>query len=231
MDWKVPRVWEGGQCIIIGGGPSILEQFEIPPKVVKSVYFGKQSPLIYSPYLEPIHNEHVIAVNMAYQMGPWIDMMFFGDSKFWKLQKDGILNFAGLRITCAIEGRKYQRLKYVRKNGSKPSGITEEPTMVSWNLNSGAAAINLAIHTGVKRIILLGFDMNLDKEQNQHWHKVYAGNKRTVQSVFRKQLIGFPAIAADAKRLGVEIINANPNSKINDFPKMNFKDIPCFQKQ
>ena len=38
MIWKVPRVWEGEQCVIIGGGPSVIRQFNIPENLVNDVY-------------------------------------------------------------------------------------------------------------------------------------------------------------------------------------------------
>ena len=37
--------------------------------------------------------------------------------------------------------------------------------------------------------------------------------------------MGFPEIAKDAKKMGVKILNANPKSAINDFEKVNVKDL------
>ena len=67
--------------------------------------------------------------------------------------------------------------------------------------------------------------MRLDESNNQHWHKFYSGNIRTVGGTFKKHLEGFPSIARDAKKLGIEILNANPNSAIEDFRKVTLKDI------
>jgi len=38
-------------------------------------------------------------------------------------------------------------------------------------------------------------------------------------------MVGFPDIKRDADELGIEIINANPESAITVFPRMNFKEI------
>jgi hypothetical protein len=35
----------------------------------------------------------------------------------------------------------------------------------------------------------------------------------------------YPLIAKDAKKMGVEIINVNPDSAITVFPKLELKDI------
>ncbi len=77
--------------------------------------------------------------------------------------------------------------------------------------NIGAAAINLAYHTGATRVFLLGFDMNLGNSSRQHWHNVYNRGpivepKRIKKLPFRRHLRYFPNIAYDAKELGLEII-------------------------
>lgn len=225
--WSIPKIWEDGRCFIIGGGPSMPRQFDVPEEVIQSVYAGRLTPEAYSPYLSSLHKEHVIAVNMAYQLGPWIDVLFFGDDGYWTNNKAKILAFPGLRITCAknIEWMYQRRVKVMTRDPRKTSGISDSPKTVSWNKNSGGAAISVAAHFGVKQIILLGFDMKLDEGKNQHWHKFYGGNPKTVGATFKIHKRGFPAIAEDAKRMGIEILNANPDSNIEEFKKIKIKDI------
>ena len=225
MKWKVPRVWEGSTAIIIGGGPSMLKQFAVPTSIIQDVYTGKSTPEAYSPYLERIHKQHVIAVNVAYKIGNWIDAVFFGDPSTWQEDKANLIQFKGLRVTCANELNNDTRLKWLQRDTRKKHGISNNPEMVAWNSNSGAACINLAVHFGVKRIILLGFDMNTDAGKNQHWHKFYSTKQTQLESTFRRHLVGFPIIKQDLDALGIEIINANPDSAITAFPRMNFKDI------
>ena len=223
--WTVPRIWEGGTAVIIGGGPSILKQFNVPEHVVQGVYSGKLSLSAYSPYLEPIHKMHIIAVNVAYKIGPWIDVMFFGDDSTWREEKAELIKFKGLRITCATDLHKDMRLKFLKRNEKKRQGISTDPSLITWNGNSGSAAINLAVHFGVKRIILLGFDMQLNADKQEHWHKCYTTKLGTVDRLMQKFLQGFPAIKRDLDNLGIEVINANPDSKITCFTRINFKDI------
>ena len=82
MTWRVPRIWEGGDVWILGGGPSVTKQFDIPEQVVQSVMDGTSPPSVYSPYMKALHDKHVIGINVAYLIGDWIDMVFFGDNKF-----------------------------------------------------------------------------------------------------------------------------------------------------
>lgn len=225
MKWKVPRIWEGGTAIVIGGGPSMLKQFNIPDSIIQDVYAGKIQHSSYSPYLEQIHKQHVIAVNVAYKIGTWIDVVFFGDPSTWQEDKTELIKFKGLRVTCANELNNDTRLKWLERDPRKRHGISNNPEMVAWNSNSGGACINLAVHFGVKRIILLGFDMKLDEGKNQHWHKLYSTSKTQLESTFRRHLTGFQEMKRDLDQLGIEVINANPDSAITVFPRMNFKDI------
>lgn len=225
MIWKVPRVWEGEQCVIIGGGPSVIRQFNIPENLVNDVYQGRKKVSCYSPYLEPIHNQHVIAVNMAYRLGPWVDWMFFGDDSFWRDEQKELRSFKGLKISCAKKVTNNPEVKALKRDQSKPYGITTDPTKIMFNNNSGSGAINLAVHTGVKRIILLGFDMSMNDVNNQHWHKFYSTEPTFLKSTYRTQCYGFDAMVQDLKKLDIEVLNCNPESKVEGFPKVNFKDI------
>jgi hypothetical protein len=225
MNWEIPRIWEGADCYIIGGGSSVPRQFGVPDNIIQDVFTGRKAPSAYSPYMKQIQDKHIIAVNMAYKLGDWVDILFFGDSGFWKKWKEDILTFEGLKITCSDNLEDPAgHVKRIRKNRGKDLGITFNQKAVSWNYNSGGAAINLAVNFGVKRIILLGFDMQLDSENNQHWHKFYKGNAKTVRATLVKHLRGFPKMAVDLKDR-VEIINCSPDSLIDCFPKMNINDV------
>ena len=234
MSWQVPRIWEGGDVWILGGGASILKQFDIPSKIIQNVMNGTSPPSVYSPYMQAIHKEHVIGINVAYLIGTWIDMVFFGDNKFLLAHKDGLAAWPGLKVSCHSQSSKYNWIKTLPKDNSRPRGISPNPKNVSWNTNSGSAAISIAANAGAKRVILLGFDMKHDENGYSHWHKLYvneprpgdARNMRAKRHVpYVRHLRGFPEIARDAKLRGITIINANPDSAIEQFPKRSVKEI------
>lgn len=222
--WEVPRFWEGGECWIIGGGPSLPGQFGMPDEVIRQVKSGEVNATAYSPYMEMLHDRHIIAVNAAYKIGNWIDMMFFGDVSFYKDFHRDMYNFRRLKVTCASnQFRRKPNIKTLRKiTGQLRLGLTMERDAVCWNVNSGAAAINLAVHTGVKRIFLLGFDMDCEAS-DYHWHQFY--KHQGVEPPYETHLRPFPHIARKAEEIGVEIVNVNPESKIEAFPKVELKDV------
>jgi hypothetical protein len=229
MNWQVPRIWEGGDVWIIGGGPSMTKQFDIPDQVVKSVLSGTSPASAYSPYMKELHDKHVIGINVAYLLGDWIDMVFFGDSGFLNQHLEGLAKFKGIRVTCHENNAKYEWIKYLSKD-PRGRGISDNPKMVCWNNNSGAAAISVAVNAGAKRVILIGFDMKLDDKNYQHWHDLYGkGNNTDVRRMqrlpFDRHLRGFAPIAQDAKRRNVEILNASPDSRITEFPKYSLKEL------
>jgi hypothetical protein len=229
--WKVPKIWEGGECWILGGGPSLPYQFEVPENIIQQVCAGELTPDAYSPYLSVLHDKHVIAVNMSYLIGTWIDMVFFGDGGYYLKNRVTLLNYPKLKVSCAPKIKNFPNdgVKFIARDQRKPSGISSRNGYVSWNKNSGAAAINLAVHFGVKRIYLLGFDMDV-LDGNQHWHNLYGKNKsrkngKPHKLPFTRHKKGFSTIKKDADNLGVEIINCSPSSTIQEFKKMSVKEI------
>jgi hypothetical protein len=233
MKWVVPKLWKDGECFIIGGGSSITKVFNIPQAITKKVLEGSESPSIYSPYFSPIYNKHVIGVNAAYKLGDWMDFVFFGDHKFFLQHKTPLLYYPGVKVSCHnkfASKEYYPSIKYLERDHHKSKGISTNPKTVSWNGNSGAAAISLAYHLGVKRITLLGFDMKLI-ENKQHWHSEYrkggSGNVKgsMIKLPFNGHLKGFADIARHAKKLGIEILNCSPDSSITELKKVKLEDV------
>ena len=209
-------------------------QFRIPKDIINDVCQGKKLPCVYSPFLEILHSKHVIGINNAYLLGVWIDAVFFGDGSWYLTHRKNLLKWPGLKITCTPKfanrkRNKMEGVKYLAKDTKRKHGISEFNNMVSWNGNSGSAAISVAVHFGVKRIFLLGFDMSADRYS--HWHgshgKEYKNKDRRKtrqQKTYNRHLRGFPQIACDAERKGVEILNLSPNSEINSFPKISLQE-------
>ena len=231
MTWRVPKLWGGGECWILGGGPSLPGQFGVPEEVIQKV-FDKELPLnTYSPYMSAIHEKHVIGVNMAFKIGDWIDMVFWGDKKWYLNNRVELGEFKGLKVTChphfANGNFQKENVKSVVKDNAHPVGISSDPSKASWNSNSGAAAISVAANMGATKIVLVGFDMKLGADKKQHWHSEYGiiQPREPKHLPFHRHLAGFPHIARDARHRGITIINACPDSEIVDFPKMSVADV------
>jgi len=231
MIWQVPKIWNQEDVWILGGGPSVPKQFGIPDHVINNVVAGTSLPSVYSPYMKFLHDKHVIGINVSFLIGNWIDMVFFGDNGFFLNHQKSLANFDGMKVTCHPNVSGYPWIKYLPKDNHRPRGITPNPKMVSWNGNSGSAAISIAANAGANRIFLLGFDMKLNADNHQHWHDLYHRLNAVPRKhpggglPFDRHLRGFPEIARDAKQRGIQIINVCPDSAITVFPKVALKDI------
>lgn len=226
MGWSVPKIWNGGDVWILGGGPSIVSQFKIPPDIVRGVMEKRLPMSAYSPYFKSIHDKHVIGINVAYKIGNWIDMVFFGDGKWFVKEKEELEQFPNLKVGSTSQCIKYLWCKYISRDNSK-LGISSDSGKVCFNYNSGASAISIAANAGAKRIFLLGFDMQYVSGE-KHFHREYSNGKpanlKRARSSFSLHLKGFPKIKEDADKRGIEIYNVCPNSAIKCLPKITLEE-------
>lgn len=94
---------------------------------------------------------------------------------------------------------------------------------ISWGGNSGFQALSLAIQFGVRKIVLVGFDMRTDR--GLHWHEDYpAGmNNPSAKTTARWRQVMDEA-APMVKALGVLVLNASPVSALTAYPKVDFSE-------
>lgn len=172
-------------------------------------------PSLKSVDVDRLRGSRVIAVNNAYKLGDWIDVLFYGDCHWLQPNKHAMQNWPGLKVTVC-EGHAGKLDIKVLSRRRAMQGLSTQPGTLTWNLSSGACAINLAFLFGVKRIVLLGFDMRkVDGEPN--WHHDY-GPRSPNHDPYKRFLRPFPAIAEALKRHHVEVVNATPESALTVFP-------------
>ena len=214
--WTVQKLWPNSTVFIIGGGESLnktgLQWNEDTKDVIKKSI---------SDDLACIHNQRVIGVNNAFELGDWVDICFYGDTRWLDWNEDKIVHFAGL-VVCCHPQNKIAWLKTVdRENGF---GIHKDPKIIKWNKSSGAAAINLAVHLGAKNIVLIGFDMFAKADGADNWHNAHVIPNQIATTPYERMLQAFAEIKLDADSLRVRIINTSLESKIECFEKMELEE-------
>lgn len=102
-------------------------------------------------------------------------------------------------------------------------GLCTEPHTINHGLNSGYQAINLAYHTGAKRIILLGYDMQHTGGKS-HWHGDHPKSLSNAQGIhnWRHRFI---ALAGDLKRMGVQVYNCSTDTALKCFERADVRDV------
>jgi hypothetical protein len=93
--------------------------------------------------------------------------------------------------------------------------------------NSGFGGMMLAIALGSRQIYLLGADLKVDeKRKKTHWHEGYKKQKIEnlvkVLKAFKKE---FEHFAEAIRELGVEVVNLNPDSALECFPKKDIREV------
>ena len=189
-------MWKGETVVIIGGGPSLtMEQIDHVKGRAKT-----------------------IGINDAYRAAPWIDILYACDLKWWNWHHHKTVDLRCLKITPDKEAAaKFNDLTYIE--GSHGPGLAKEPYKIIYGKNGGYQAINLAAHTGVKKIILIGFDQRFPGNKS-HW---FGDHPDRVRSVYTNWTGNWQSMIEPLKRLKIKIINCTPESALTVFPLAELK--------
>lgn len=106
------------------------------------------------------------------------------------------------------------------ENDHKSVELSDDPQTLN-GTNSGTCAVNLAFILRPRRIVLVGFDMNLSPAGAAHWYPPYPWSKTagsTTRGKYQEWAGEFDRIAEQCRGL-VEIVNASATSAIKSFPK------------
>lgn len=202
----VERLWHGETAVVIGGGPSLT------PEDVNYCR-GKA---------------RVIAIKEAHELAPWADAVYACDEHWWRFHK-GLPSFAGLKFglePAPLYLTQYEDWEVQLLRNTGMDGLELEPSGLRTGQNSGYQAIGLAVHLGVSRIVLLGFDMWTAEDGRQNWFQGHAGRRPyhqpTPYPVFHHF---FQTIAEPLQAAGVEVINCSRFSMLRVFPMRPLEEV------
>lgn len=214
------KIWEGEVAFILGGGPSLsLVDFDL----IKE----RRIIAVNNSYGKPVKGkgrdskEGWFSGTVRYDPYDWVDFLWFGDGRWFDMHRKFLRKFKGMIAHCAPRIAKRNLPGIFSYRRGKQYGIETDRDKVSWNKSSGGSAINFAYHLGVKRIVLLGFDMKrIDNKPNWHTdHPAY-----DTKNPYYRFLRGFPFIEKQLTELGVEVINCTVGSVIQEFKIMKLED-------
>lgn len=215
-------------CVILAGGPSLKE-------FVKSSFEGNIDDGI--GYL--VKNcKNFITINDSWRLLPngTKAVNYFCDAAWWSMQVqknprsvDGLTSFhdmiyRGNWITGSNDPvfTDHPQVNVLKLTGQR--GLELDRGGLRHGSNSGYQAINLAVHLGAKRIVLLGYDMKVDSLRTNWHNEVRTPAHAYAATIQQSMLPHFPSLIEPLKDLGVEVINATPNSDLTCFPMMSLED-------
>ena len=195
--WRVTREWPAATVFIVAGGPSV-------------------SALD----LTPLRDRHVIAINSSWEAIPSAAFLFFADYRWWLQNGERTQAFAG-RIVTTTKSCEDKRVLHLAKIKPPPS-LATTPDALVLQRTSLQGAINLAYHLGAARLVLIGADMGRAADGRTHHHRPHPWSCRS--DCWDRQMEQLRKVAPELERLGVEVLNASPASRIDWWPKVELVD-------
>jgi hypothetical protein len=182
--------------VLIGGGPSLT---------VADVEFVRGKA-------------HVIVINDAVFLAPWAFCLYAAD-RAWIDAHDGVQSFMGPKYS--IDSRDpTTRSDWIVLKNTGPLGLELDPAGLRAGLNSGFQALNLAVHFGARRIILLGYDMSPDGLR-EHWFPDPPDRQPSPYSQMRE---AFVSLVEPLAMLGVSVVNCSRRTALTVFPRGSLAD-------
>lgn len=162
---------------------------------------------------------HVIVINESWRLAPWADILYGCDAVWWSLNK-GVKEFPGLKISQDENAvAKFPEIKRVIIEDPKSNVLSFVPGTVGAGGNSGFQAFNLAVQFRATGILLIGLDLRLDR--GDHWHGRHPQPLCNPDSFnIRRWVSVFERTTGITKNLGIDVVNASPNSALTTFPKL-----------
>lgn len=194
----VPKLWPGCTMVILGGGPSLT------PEDVERVGLVRDRTA-----WSPNCAVRVLAIKEAYLLAPWADVLYACDHSWWRYY-NGAPTFTGLKYTLEAPTPGVVQLQ-----NTGDAGLELEPTGLRTGHNSGFQAINLAVHLGATRVLLVGYDCWAGSDGRQTWYQTKRPHLTSPYPVFMQS---FGTIVEPLKAAGVEVVNCSRFTVLRAFP-------------
>jgi hypothetical protein len=189
--WTVPPMFAGRTVAVLASGPSMSQAVADQARHLPR-----------------------IAINTTYRLAPDADIIYAGDAAWWAahpqaLDCPGIK--ASIEILPKIAPATPDAVRVLRNTGR--DGFDPDPSCLRTLANSGAQALQVAVHAGAARVLLLGFDM-----RGGHWHADHEGNNPSNGQMAR-WAVRFRGLAWALMARGISVINCTPGSLLDCFPR------------
>ena len=178
--------WTGRRVAVLASGPSLSQADAI---AVRDAGFI------------------TVAVNTTWKLAPWCDVIYAGDSRWWKAYGHEV-NIPAKRFCRTSSAFKTHRARCHK-------------TKLKHDYNSGELAIELAAQRKPELIVLLGFDASV--KHGVHWHGPHEDTPNPTAGRARRWLRQFdriPEAYPDAN-----IVNCSRYTEINCFPRESLESV------
>ena len=199
--WTSTPLWAGETAVIAGTGPSLTKE---------DLEFCKG-------------RAKVLCINTSFQIAPWADGLYFADQRWFEHHAEAVKQFPGLKVTIENSHSVVERdptIKVMRNDDHRAKtnhGLCTEPDGLRTGRNSGHQGMNLLYHLGVRRILMIGFDLRV-VEDKRWWFKEYGWNSGS-PNIYKNTFIPrFFSLTVPMKEARIEVINCTIGSALKCWP-------------
>lgn len=206
----IPRIFEGETAFVVAGGPSL-----------KGFSFDR------------LRGRNTIAINRAHEFLDDARVLWWSDARYWRKARETLMAHAApYKATCQMQ---YDPADAVPAEVhvyqfSGLDGFDSRPGYLRHGNNGAYAALHLAAHLGARRIILLGVDMRHGRAGETHFHDGYEPMSKTMRetheqnTLTRLMLPYFRTLVKPLAELGIEVLNASPESRLDCWPRVSIDE-------
>jgi len=172
----------------------------------------------------------VVAVNDAIRLVPWADVLYSSDRRWWAVvgPSRAVQAYTGVKVSIGWRPGdcspipKHPDVQVLTNTGE--AGLEPDPGGLRTGRHSGYAAINLAVHLGARRILLLGYTLG------RVWGKAHffgahpAVLHQTTDQQYAQFRQAYVTLAPALQQRGIEVVNCTPSTHLHTFPNVPLAD-------
>lgn len=198
----VPAIFpDGGTVLILGSGPSLAKA---------DVDYARDKV------------DGIIAVNDTYKYAPDALCLYAADGHWWDWHKGakephkvGKVSYPAFTGRFKYTLQKREGISLLKRGPAR--GLSLDPSYVATGYNSVYQAINVAVHFGATRVLLLGVDM--------HGGHFFGHHPNHSHPPFNYCLTAFQTLVEPLRAAGVEVINCSRQTALTCFPRQSLESV------
>jgi len=200
----IKPIYEGQTAIIIGTGSSLTTD-----QIVTAKYYQDAGAV------------KLFGCNRAFEFA--LDVLHGCNYQFWDYYWPEIKDLRCDKWTTR-PGLKYEGLNYIEERWI--DGLSTDKSYIAAHHGTGPQLINIALHYGVKKMLLIGWDMRHSGKRHYFGEYPQALHHVTKNLGPDGELLGLikEMETINPDDYGIEIINCTPNSALTHFPMGNLDD-------
>lgn len=193
----IPKLWPESVIVCVGSGPSLT---------IADILTAQDA------------GAKILAINTAYQYVPYaLDALLAADAKWWDWHRDAVA--LPHPVKFCLQPTPYPAVTMLQ--WTTGTGLDMDPSRVRGGGHGGYAAINLAVHLGAAKIILLGYDLAPAVDGADHCHPPHPDGSH-LHYAHRRAI--YQTLLEPLSALGVTILNASRRTAVPAIPRVTLDE-------